>query len=165
MNNPKGYISVTLLQDLLSAIVAHNDELDEAERPPEGDDYNDICHMTIAKLSGLIAQAGAASPDAPGGAEFNTASLGSTESQTPSTSQVGKVLGAIISRISLADTRAILAAHERCWQEQLNGNAGSQNRVSNDFDTLTRQVADRMVTSDRQYVERMLAPPTPTQTT
>lgn len=35
MNNLHGYVSVTQLKDLLSALVAHNDGLNEAERPPE----------------------------------------------------------------------------------------------------------------------------------
>lgn len=164
MNNPKGYVSVTHLQDLLSAIVAHNDELDEAERPPEGDDYNDICNMAIAKLSGLISQAGASSPDAPVIAESNTVTQGSTESQTPPAYQVGAVLMAIVLRIRLADARALVTAYERCWQEQANGNAGSQNRVSDDFAKLTQEIAGRMVASDRQYVEKLLAPPQHKQT-
>jgi hypothetical protein len=159
MNNQKGYVSVTHLQDLLSAIVAHNDELDEAERSPEGDDYNDICHMTIAKLSGLISNAGSASPEEASSAEPITSNEVYTEPQTQPTYQVGAVLMAIILRIRLADARALVTASERCWQEQANGNAGSQNRVSNDFAKLTQEIAGRMVASDRQYVETLLAPP------
>ncbi|VVP31100.1 hypothetical protein [Pseudomonas fluorescens] len=164
MNNPTGYVSVIQLQELLSGLAAHDAVLDEAERPPEGDDYNAIYNMTVAKLTELISNAGATSPDAPVSAESNTFTKGSTNSQIPPTYQVGKVLSATILRIRLADARALVAAFERCWQEQANGNAGSQNRVSNDFEKLTQEIAGRMVPSDRQYVERMLAPPTPTQT-
>lgn len=159
MKTPKGYVSVTHLQDLLTAIVAHNDELDEAERPPEGDDYNDICNMTIAKLSGLISDAGSASPVEVSSADTITSNQVSIEPQNPPTYQVGAVLMAIVLRIRLADARALVTAFERCWQEQANGNAGSQNRVSNDFAKLTQEIAGRMVASDRQYVETLLAPP------
>lgn len=164
MNTPKGYVSVTHLQELLSAIVAHNDELDVAERPPEGDDYNDICNMTIAKLSGLISLAGSASTEEAGRAEVITLNQVSSDPQTPPTFQVGAVLMAIILRIRLADARALVTAFERCWQEQANGNAGSQDRVSNDFEKLTQEIAGRMVPSDRQYVEKLLAPPQAKQT-
>ncbi|MNG31826.1 hypothetical protein D3C84_1177020 [compost metagenome] len=71
---------------------------------------------------------------------------------------------AIILRIRLADARALVTAFERCWQEQANGNAGSQNRVSNDFEKLTQEIVGRMVPSDRQYVEKLLAPPQLKQT-
>ena len=164
MNNPNGYVSVTHLQELLSALVAHNDELDEAERPPEGDDYNDIYNMTVAKLSGLISNAGVSSPDAPVCADSNSVRQVSTDPQTPPTYQVGAVLMAMVLRIRLADARALVTAYERCWQEQANGNAGSQNRVSDDFAKLTQEIAGRMVASDRQYVEKLLAPPLHKQT-
>ncbi|PMV96481.1 MULTISPECIES: hypothetical protein [unclassified Pseudomonas] len=159
MKTPKGYVSVTHLQDLLSALIAHNDELDEAERPPEGDDYNDIYNMSVAKLSALINDAGSASPEEASCAETITINQVRTEPQTQPTYQVGAVLMAIVLRIRLADARALVAAYERCWQEQANGNAGSQNRVSNDFAKLTQEIAGRMVASDRQYVETLLAPP------
>ncbi|MBC2692647.1 MULTISPECIES: hypothetical protein [Pseudomonas] len=164
MNNPNGYVSVIHLQELLSALVAHNDELNEAERPPEGDDYNDIYNMSVAKLSGLISSAGATSLEVAGSAETSPITQVSTDPQTPPTYQVGKVLMAIVLRIRLADARALVTAYERCWQEQANGNAGSQNRVSDDFATLTQEIAGRMVASDRQYVEKLLAPPLHKQT-
>lgn len=159
MNTPKGYVSVTQLQDLLSALIAHNNELDEAERPPEGDDYNDIYNMSVAKLRGLIGDAGSASPEVASSAETITSNQVYTEPQTQPTYQVGAVLMAIILRIRLADARALVTAFERCWQEQANGNAGSQNRVSDDFAKLTQEIAGRMLPSDRQYVEKLLAPP------
>lgn len=156
MNNQKGYVSVTHLQDLLDSIVAQADTLDEAQRSPEGDDFNDLYHLAVAKLSGLISNAGVSLPEAPAGLDVNTDSQESIAPQTPLTYQVGKVLMAIILRIRLADARALVTAFERCWQEQANGNAGSQARVSNDFEKLTQEIAGRMVPSDRQYVETLL---------
>ena len=158
MNNPKGYVSVTHLQDMLESIVAHADKLDEAQRSPEGDDYNDLYHMAVAKLSGLIRNADEISPPALNNVESITSTQECTNAQTPPTYQVGKVLEAIVSRIRLNDARALVTAYERCWQEHANGNAGSQNRVSDDFAKLTQEIAGRMVTSDRQYVEKLLAP-------
>lgn len=157
MNKPNGYVSVTHLEDLLAALVAHNDGLNDAERPPEGDDYNDIHSMFVAKLRGLIS-------DANEGSVAETANTqGSASNQPPPMYQVGKVLMAIVQRIRLADARALVKALECCWQEQANGNAGSQNRVSDDFDMLTQEIAGRMVASDRQYVEKLLAPSVPKQ--
>ena len=152
MNKPNGYVSVTQLEDLLSALVAHNDGLNEAQRPPEGDDYNDIHSIFVAKLRGLISDANDGSV-----AETPNA-LSSPSNQPQSIYLVGKVLMAIVQRIRLADARALVTALERCWQEQANGNAGSQNRFNDDFDMLTQEIAGRMVASDRQYVEKLLAP-------
>ncbi|WP_046483547.1 hypothetical protein [Pseudomonas veronii] len=159
MKTPKGYVSVTHLQDLLTALNAHDNELDEAERPPVGDDYNNIYNMSVAKLSRLINDAGSASPEETSSSETITSNQVCTKPQTQPTYQVGAVLMAIVLRIRLADARALVTAYERCWQEQANGNAGSQNRVSDDFAKLTQEIAGRMVASDRQYVEKLLAPP------
>jgi hypothetical protein len=120
--------------------------------------------MTVAKLSGLISNAGVSSPDAPVCADSNSVGQVSTDPQTPPTYQVGAVLMAMVLRIRLADARALVTAYERCWQEQANGNAGSENRVSDDFAKLTQEIAGRMVASDRQYVEKLLAPPQHKQT-
>ena len=158
MNKPNGYVSVTHLEDLLAALVAHNDGLNDAERPPEGDDYNDIHSVIVSKLRRLISDANEESV-------AETANTqGSASNQPPPMYQVGKVLMAIVQRIRLADARALVKALECCWQEQANGNAGSQNRVSDDFDMLTQEIAGRMVASDRQYVEKLLAPPLHKQT-
>lgn len=164
MKTPKGFVSVTHLQDLLTALIAYDNELDEAERPPVGDDYSDIYNMSVAKLSGLINDACSASPEEISSAETITSNQVCTEPQTQPTYQVGAVLMAIVLRIHLADARALVTAYERCWQEQANGNTGSQNRVSDDFAKLTQEIAGRMVASDRQYVEKLLAPPLLKQT-
>lgn len=157
MNKPNGYVSVIHLQDLLSALIAHNEGINDAERPPEGDDYNDIYSLFVAKLGGLISDAGGAPVAESGDTQI------SSSHQPASVYQVGKALMAIVQRIRLADARTLVAALERCWQEQANGNAGSQNRVSDDLDMLTQEIAGRMVASDRQYVEKLLAPSLPKQ--
>lgn len=115
------------------------------------DDYNDIYGTFVEKLSGLISAANEGVVAAP------TKPQCCSSKQSPPFYQVGKALMAIVQRIRLADARALVTGLERCWQEQSNGNAGSQNRASDDLDMLTQEIAGRMVASDRQYVENLLA--------
>jgi hypothetical protein len=67
------------------------------------------------------------------------------------------VFKAAYARMKHADQKAILGAQERCWAEQLNGNAGSQGRADVLFDEAVSTAFSRMLPSDLAYVESLLA--------
>jgi hypothetical protein len=69
------------------------------------------------------------------------------------TEQHAKIFEAYLNRVSLADLREIVNGIERCWHEQLNGNAGSQMRVQNNLTATVTQAVARCLSSDLVNVE------------
>lgn len=67
------------------------------------------------------------------------------------------VFKAAFARMKPADQKAVLAAQERCWAEQLNGNGGSQRSADAHYDETVSAAFSRMVPSDLAYVESLLA--------
>lgn len=71
------------------------------------------------------------------------------------TSKVEAVFKAALSRMTLADQQSIFTSQERCWREQANGNAGSQQVADKLFDQAVSAAVSRMLPSDREYVESL----------
>lgn len=67
------------------------------------------------------------------------------------------VFKAAYARMKPADQKAVLVAQERCWAEQLNGNAGSQSKAGDQYDEAVSTAFSRMLPSDLAYVESLLA--------
>jgi hypothetical protein len=71
------------------------------------------------------------------------------------TGKAETVFKATLARMTLADQQSIFTAQERCWREQANGNAGSQHVADKLFDKAVSAAVDRMLPSDREYVESL----------
>lgn len=156
MSHTNPTISVQSIEKLLAQVIDLDSDFDAREVSPDGDCYNDLHQMVVLGLTLMIDAAQGKIP-------VPETAVSATPPQQPQLAQsrqpVGEVLRAIISRLPLATARQVMSGYEKCWQEQLNGNAGSQNRVDREFDAVTQQAAANMLASDRQYLETLLAPP------
>lgn len=71
-------------------------------------------------------------------------------------SEHSDILKAYVGRISLQDMRNILEAYEGCWQEQNNGNRGSQHHADIRLDTAIREAMGKMLSSDRDNITTII---------
>lgn len=151
LNNPK--ISLQAVLSLLSAVNAHAQDLNDKELPPDGDSYNELLNLVTDQLNLILGVAqGITADPAP-----DTASAVSETTQVCG-SPVAFVLNSIIGRLSLGNLRSIVQASECCAQEQLNGNANSQQIAGKALSAAISRGVDSMVSSDRQHLELLLAP-------
>ena len=71
-------------------------------------------------------------------------------------SKHAKILNAYVSRLRLADLRAIVAADEQCWHAQANlGNSG-QIEAQEKFRNVVYQAVDSMLDHDLGLIESVL---------
>lgn len=151
MNDPKS--SLQAVESLLSAVNAHARDLNDKVLPPDGDSYNELLHLVTDQLNAILGAAqGITADPAP-----DTASAVAKATQVCG-SPVAIVLDAIIGRLSLGNLRSILQASECCTQEQLNGNANSQQIAGKALSAAILRGVESMVASDRQHLELLLAP-------
>lgn len=141
------------MESLLSAVNAHAGDLNDKELPPDGDSYNELLHLVTDQLNAILGAArGITADPAP-----DTASAVAKATQVCG-SPVAIVLDAIVGRLSLDNLRSILQAYECCTQEQLNGNANSQQIAGKALSAAILRGVESMVASDRQHLELLLAP-------
>lgn len=72
------------------------------------------------------------------------------------TSDHAKILKTYIDRLSIKDLRDILFHHESCYQEFLNGNAGSQKNADVVLRGAILNILEKMLASDKHNIERII---------
>lgn len=63
-----------------------------------------------------------------------------------------KILKSYIDRLSMADLQNIVKVHQYCWDEQLNGNAGSQKTEDEHLYSVILNSLGQMLTHDRDNI-------------
>ena len=63
--------------------------------------------------------------------------------------QLAKTLSAFIGRMDQMSLRSIFDAHQECWREQANGNAGSQRSAQGKLDRVVSHGITKMLTHDK----------------
>ena len=71
--------------------------------------------------------------------------------------QHGDVLGAYLSRLSLADLRAILRDAEQCHQAQMDAGVSTQLRRQDEMRKTVRAAVDGLIDYDKQIIERVIS--------
>lgn len=67
-----------------------------------------------------------------------------------------KILNAYLSRLNLADLRAIVAADENCWHAQLNLGNSSQIEAQEKFRKVVCSAIDSVIDHDLDLIEKVL---------
>ena len=67
-------------------------------------------------------------------------------------SEHSRILTAYIGRLKLHDLRNIVELVERCWREQANGNAGSQDKADLALRTGIMEAVGNMLSHDRNII-------------
>jgi len=71
-------------------------------------------------------------------------------------SEHAKILKAYIDRLSMADLKIITQVHSFCWDEQLNGNAGSQRSEDEHLQSVILNALGQMLSHDRDNITRII---------